>query len=56
MLSGATRQYVYDGDNLVQERNSTNGITANLLTGMGIDAAFLCTEKWAGSEGANGWD
>ena len=39
-ICGVTRQYVYDGDNSVQERNSTNGITANLLTGMGIDEIF----------------
>jgi RHS repeat-associated protein len=39
-ISGATTKYLYDGANIVQEQNSSNAATANLLTGLGIDQTF----------------
>ena len=41
-VSGTTTKFVYDGLNPVQERNSSNAVTANLLTG-GLDQYFSRT-------------
>jgi RHS repeat-associated protein len=39
-IGGATTKYLYDGANVVQEQNSSNTATANLLTGLGLDQTF----------------
>ncbi len=39
-ITGSTTQFLYDGLNPVQELNGSNGIAANLLTGLGIDEYF----------------
>jgi RHS repeat-associated protein len=39
-VGGTTTKFLYDGPNVVQEQNSGNTATANLLTGLGIDQAF----------------
>jgi RHS repeat-associated protein len=39
-VGGTTTKFLYDGANVVQEQNSTNTATANLLTGLGIDQTF----------------
>ena len=39
-IGGTTTKFLYDGPNVVQEQNSSNTATANLLTGMGIDQTF----------------
>jgi RHS repeat-associated protein len=39
-VGGTTTKFLYDGPNVVQEQNSGNTATANLLTGLGIDEAF----------------
>ncbi len=39
-ISGTTTKYLYDGANIVQEQNTSNAATANLLTGLGIDQTF----------------
>ena len=36
-ISGTVTKYVYDGWNVVQERDSKNKITANMLAGPGLD-------------------
>ena len=36
-VGGTTNKYLYDGANVVQEQNSSNTATANLLTSLGID-------------------
>jgi len=40
VVAGATTQFLYDGLNPVQELNSSNGVVANLLTGLRIDEYF----------------
>ncbi|MGE0642539.1 MAG: RHS repeat-associated core domain-containing protein [Nitrospira sp.] len=42
-INGATTNFLYDGLNPVQEKNGAT-ITANLLTGLGIDEFFTRTE------------
>jgi RHS repeat-associated protein len=37
---GTTTKFLYDGPNGVQEQNSSNTATANMLTGLGIDQTF----------------
>src|SRR5713226_2976080 len=44
-ISGTTTQYLYDGLNPVQELNSSNVATANLLTGLNIDEFFSRTDS-----------
>jgi RHS repeat-associated protein len=39
-VGGSTTKFLYDGANVVQEQNSSNTGTANLLTGLGIDHTF----------------
>jgi RHS repeat-associated protein len=39
-VSGTTTKYLNDGVNVVQEQDSANAATANLLTGLGIDQVF----------------
>jgi hypothetical protein len=39
-ISGTTTQFLYDGLNPVQELNGSNGVVANLLTGLRIDEYF----------------
>ncbi len=46
-INGTTTNYVYDGLNPVQEKNGST-VTANLLTGLGIDEFFTRTDA-AGS-------
>jgi RHS repeat-associated protein len=43
-ISGTTTQFLYDGLNPVQELNSSNGVVANLLTGLKIDEYFARTD------------
>jgi RHS repeat-associated protein len=45
VVSGTTTQFLYDGFNPVQELNSGNQATANLLTGLGIDEYFTRTDS-----------
>ncbi|UVT15739.1 MAG: RHS repeat-associated core domain-containing protein [Nitrospira sp.] len=42
-INGTTTNFVYDGLNLVQEKNGGT-VTANLLTGLGIDEFFTRTD------------
>jgi len=42
---GTTTQFLYDGLNPVQELNSSNVATANLLTGLNIDEFFSRTDS-----------
>jgi len=42
-IAGATTNFVYDGLNPVQEKNGST-VTANLLTGLGIDEFFTRTD------------
>ena len=44
-VGGATTKYLYDGANIVQEQDSANVATANLLTGFEIDQVFLRTDS-----------
>jgi RHS repeat-associated protein len=44
-VGGATTKFLYDGANIVQEQNSSNIATANLLTGLGIDQSFSRTDS-----------
>ena len=39
-VGATTTKFLYDGANVVQEQNSSNTATANLLTGLGIDQTF----------------
>jgi RHS repeat-associated protein len=39
-VGGTTTKFLYDGANVIQEQNSSNTATANLLTGLGIDQTF----------------
>jgi len=39
-VGGTTTKFLYDGPNVVQEQNSSNTATANLLKGLGIDQTF----------------
>ncbi|MBX3302491.1 MAG: RHS repeat-associated core domain-containing protein [Nitrospira sp.] len=43
-VQGATTNFVYDGLNPVQEKNGAT-VTANLLTGLGIDQLFTRTDS-----------
>jgi len=47
-ISGATTQFLYDGLNPVQELNSSNGVVANLLTGLRVDEYFARTDTSTG--------
>jgi len=42
-VGASTTQFLYDGLNPVQELSATNAVTANLLTGLGIDEFFTRT-------------
>jgi len=42
---GSTTKYLYDGANVVQEQDSANAPTANLLTSLGIDQVFQRTDS-----------
>jgi RHS repeat-associated protein len=44
-VGGTTTKFLYDGANVVQEQNSSNTATANLLTGLGIDQSFSRTDS-----------
>ena len=44
MVNGTVTNYVYDGLNPVQEKNGAT-VTANLLTGLGIDEFFTRTDS-----------
>ena len=44
-VDGTTTKYLYDGANIVQEQDSSNVATANVLTGLGIDEVFLHTDS-----------
>lgn len=37
VISGTTRRYLYDGLNIVQEKDQTNAIVANEIVGLGVD-------------------
>ena len=37
VLSGSTTKFVYDGWNVVQEKDAQNQVTANVLSGLGLD-------------------
>ncbi|MFO0775965.1 MAG: RHS repeat-associated core domain-containing protein [Nitrospiraceae bacterium] len=50
-INGVTTKYFHDGLNVVQEQNGTGGITANVLTGLGIDEILTRTD----SVGARGF-
>ncbi len=43
-ISGTTTQNLYDRLNPVQELNGSNGVVANLLTGLRIDEYFTRTD------------
>ena len=43
LINGTTTNLVYDGLNPVQEKNGAT-VTANLLTGLGIDEFFTRTD------------
>ena len=47
IISGTTTQFLYDGWNPVQELNSTNGVVANLMTGLRLDEYFTRTASGA---------
>ncbi len=49
VINGAPTQYLYDGLNVVQEKNGA-AVTANLLTGLGIDDVLTRTDG-AGTRG-----
>jgi hypothetical protein len=42
-IGNTTTQFLYDGWNPVQELNGSNGVVANLLTGLRIDEYFTWT-------------
>ncbi len=44
LIGATTRQFLYDRLNLVQELNSSNGVVANLLTGLRVDEYFTRTD------------
>ena len=48
-MQGVTTNYVYDRLNSVQETDRSN-VTANLLTGQGIDQVFTRTDGTATRE------
>lgn len=43
-VGGTTTRFLYDGDNLVQELSGSGTVTANFLTGAGIDQIFARTD------------
>jgi RHS repeat-associated protein len=43
-ISGTTTNYLYDGTNAVQEISGST-VTANLLTGLGVDERFMRTDS-----------
>lgn len=43
--SGTTTQFLYDGLNPVQELNASDGVVANLLTGLNVDEYFTRTDS-----------
>jgi RHS repeat-associated protein len=43
-ISGAVTQFLYDGFNPMQELNGSNGVVANLLTGLRVDEFFSRTD------------
>ena len=45
LVAGAATHFLYDGFNPVQELNSSNQPTANLLTGLRIDEYFTRTDS-----------
>jgi RHS repeat-associated protein len=44
VVNGTTTQFVYDGKNFVQERDEIGSITADLLTGLGMDEIYARTK------------
>ena len=44
VINGATTQFVYDGQDFVQERDAASTVTANLLTGLGLDEVYARTK------------
>ena len=44
-VAGTTRNYLYDGLNIVQEQSSTGSVIADHLTSLGIDEVFTRTES-----------
>ena len=43
-IGGTTKQFLYDGFNPAQELNGSNGVVANLLTGLRVDEYFTRTD------------
>ena len=43
-VAATTRNYLYDGLNIVQEQSSAGGVIADHLTSLGIDEVFTRTE------------
>ena len=39
-INGVTTQFVYDGWNFAQERDQANAVTANVLSGLGLDEVY----------------
>lgn len=48
-INGVTTQYLYDGENFVQEQDATGAATANLLTGLDLDAVYTRTAVAGGN-------
>ena len=44
-VGSSTTNFLYDGNNVVQELSATNSPTANLLTGLGLDQVFSRTNS-----------
>ncbi|MGH8525570.1 MAG: RHS repeat domain-containing protein, partial [Gammaproteobacteria bacterium] len=44
VVNGVTTRFVYDGQNFVQERDAGNAVTANVLTGLGLDEVYARTK------------
>lgn len=40
VINGVTMQFVYDGGNFVQERDGSNVVTADIMTGLGLDEVY----------------
>jgi RHS repeat-associated protein len=44
-INGVTTQFLFDGHNLVQELSGGGAVTANLLSGLGIDEVYTRTKS-----------
>jgi len=47
VINGTTTRFVYDGGNFVQERDASNAITADLMTGLSLDEVYARTKASA---------